>query len=104
MNESQETGEACCEMMLSQAKNLSQRAVEDAVIVYNKVFDEFGIPVNDGGTSKITIAFCPWCGARLRESKRARWFHELGRMGIDEPDDARVPDAYRSDSWWRSRS
>lgn len=26
---------------------------------------KFGIPVHDGGTSYITIKFCPWCGRRL---------------------------------------
>jgi len=27
--------------------------------------DEFGIRVHDGGTSFVTIRFCPWCGSNL---------------------------------------
>ena len=26
---------------------------------------EFGIMIHDGGTSHVTIKFCPWCGTRL---------------------------------------
>ena len=25
----------------------------------------YGIPIHDGGTSYITIDFCPWCGIKL---------------------------------------
>lgn len=92
---------ACCDMMMAQAAKLSPQAVENAVIVYSPKFAEFGIPVHDGGTSKIEIAFCPWCGARLPESKRDRWFDELARLGIDDSDDSLIPEQYRSDSWWR---
>ena len=27
----------------------------------------YGLPVHDGGSSHIVIAFCPWCGVRLPE-------------------------------------
>ena len=27
--------------------------------------DEFGIRIHDGGTSFVTIRFCPWCGSDL---------------------------------------
>ncbi|WP_460304199.1 DUF6980 family protein [Actinocorallia aurea] len=29
---------------------------------------EYGLIIHDGGSSYIEIAFCPWCGRRLRES------------------------------------
>lgn len=103
MAEVRDEAQACCEMMLLQAKNLSLLAVEDAVITYSKKFDEYGIPVNDGGSSTIRIKYCPWCGTALPESKRDRWFDELSIMGIDEPDDPRIPDSYRTDSWWRHK-
>lgn len=33
--------------------------------------DGFGIPVRDGGTSVIRIAYCPWCGIGLSDPKAA---------------------------------
>lgn len=29
----------------------------------------YGIPVHDGGTSFVSIQFCPWCGADLEDEK-----------------------------------
>ena len=26
---------------------------------------EYGIPIQDGGTSYLVIEFCPWCGKRI---------------------------------------
>lgn len=90
-------------MMLAQAADLGPDPVEDAVIVYVDMFDEYGIPVNDGGSSKVRIQYCPWCGSRLPESKRERWSDELEEMGIFEPDDPRIPDSFRTDEWWREK-
>ena len=42
----------------------------DIIMNYNDVFDEYGIPVYDGGTSVILIEYCPWCGSKLPSSKR----------------------------------
>ncbi|MCO5998128.1 hypothetical protein NE234_32610 [Actinoallomurus sp. WRP9H-5] len=55
----------------------------DAVVVYVPKFREYGLIVHDGGRSSIVIDFCPWCGSRLPESRRDRWFDELEREGID---------------------
>jgi len=103
MTNIQEEAQACCEMMSMQAANLSLFTVEDPVITYVKVFDEYGIAVKDGGTSKIRIKYCPWCGTRLPESKKDRWYDELEQLGISDPDDPRIPDSYRTDLWWRKR-
>ncbi|WP_399449174.1 DUF6980 family protein [Streptomyces sp. WAC01280] len=51
-----------------------------------------------GGTSSITIDFCPWCGRRLPESQRDRWFDELERRGIDPWEDE-VPAEFQDDGW-----
>jgi hypothetical protein len=46
---------------------------------YHPTFDEYGIIVHDGGPSFVVIAYCPWCGVGLPESKRDRWFTESGK-------------------------
>lgn len=36
----------------------------DAVVVRSGP-GKYGIPVHDGGSSYISIQFCPWCGKRI---------------------------------------
>lgn len=64
----------CCDMMRYYIEH------EDRVIYYWARFDEYLVPVHDGGTSGIQMKFCPWCGTRLPISKRdvvlAREEHE----------------------------
>ncbi|WP_432829202.1 DUF6980 family protein [Dactylosporangium sp. CA-092794] len=71
----------------------------DVVVVYLPKFDEYGLPVRDGGASVIVIGFCPWCGARLPQSRRDAWFDEMERLGLDPWEDE-VPEEYQSDAWW----
>lgn len=54
----------CCEMMRYYIDH------EDRVIYYWARFDEYLVPVHDGGSSGIQMTFCPWCGVRLPVSKR----------------------------------
>ncbi len=54
----------------------------DAAVDFIAKFREYGIIVRDGG-SHIVISYCPWCGARLPDSQRDRWYDELERHGID---------------------
>ena len=42
----------------------------DNLIHYSAQFDEHGLIVDDGGSASIVISYCPWCGAKLPESKR----------------------------------
>ncbi|MFB3887759.1 MAG: hypothetical protein ACE144_21275 [Thermodesulfobacteriota bacterium] len=44
---------------------------EDKIVYFFKKYNEYLIPVHDGGSSGILIWYCPWCGKRLPESKRA---------------------------------
>lgn len=74
----------------------------DRVVVYSDRFDEYGLIVHDGGSSSITILFCPWCGTELPESKRERWFSELESLGFTNPILQDIPDRYRNDKWYRS--
>lgn len=71
----------------------------DVVVVYTAKFDEYGLPVKDGGTSMVVIGYCPWCGARLPQSKRDAWFDEMERLGLDPWEDE-LPEQYHSDAWW----
>lgn len=73
----------------------------DHVIVYSDRFDEYGIPVRDGGNSRIRINFCPWCGLELPPSKRDLWFETLRSLGFDAPLSQEIPEEFQSDRWWR---
>jgi len=75
----------------------------DYLLVYNEQFDEYGIPVRDGGPSMVTIDYCPWCGVKLPGSKRDLWFEELEAMGFDDPWEQDIPEEFKSDRWWRSK-
>ncbi len=73
----------------------------DIIVKYNEIFDEYGIPIYDGGASVVQIDYCPWCGHKLPESKRDRWFEELRQQGIEDVDN-QIPEQYQSDQWWRN--
>jgi hypothetical protein len=93
----------CCEAMTSALRfSCTQHAdpfeCADSLVVYNEVFDEYGLLVHDGGASYVLIDVCPWCGTRLPESQRDRWFDETDEKGFD---DDNLPDAYRTGAWRR---
>jgi len=97
----------CCESMEQQIafrcdKHPNPFACPDSLVLYSEQFDEYGIIVHDGGTSLRVISFCPWCGTKLPESKRDRWFEELSALGFDEPFEQDIPSAYRSGKWYRA--
>lgn len=59
---------SCCEQMRTEATRIcamhpNRADCPDCIIV--KSGCEFGIAVHDGGSSWITISFCPWCGSSL---------------------------------------
>ena len=94
----------CCDRMKEELERTcshghTREECPDVVIVYIAKFDEYGLPVRDGGSSKVSIQFCPWCGQRLPESKRDRWFDELEARGIDPLGDS-VPSEYQTDAWY----
>lgn len=73
----------------------------DALVLYDPRFDEYGIPIKDGGPSRSILSYCPWCGVSLPKSKRDAWFSALEQRGIDAWEDE-IPEPYRSDAWWRN--
>ena len=93
----------CCEMMKRNGFCECNENAGDKTIFYSKRFDEYMIPVSEDGLSGICIAYCPWCGKTLPESKRERWFEELEAMGIEFSllDTEQVPPSYLSDAWWK---
>jgi hypothetical protein len=93
----------CCEAMTGAlafdcAQHEDPFACNDQLIVYNEIFDEIGILVHDGGPSYVLMQFCPWCGTRLPESQRNRWFDETEAKGFT---DETMPLDYRSGEWRR---
>lgn len=94
----------CCENMtyhLDKFKELVNPNDPDVIIVYSAKFDEYGIPIKDGGNSYIEIQYCPWCGTKLPESKRDTWFEELEKQGIHDPFNSDIPKEYESDQWYK---
>jgi hypothetical protein len=96
----------CCEMMKRNVFCECNENAGDKTIFYSKRFDEYMIPVSEDGLSGICIAYCPWCGQKLPESKRERWFEELDEIGIEFSlfDTEQVPPSYLSDDWWKHKS
>ena len=83
----------CCAEM---RKHLNEGEVG---LRYSAKFREYSIRVLDGGSSVQEISHCPWCGSLLPLSLRDAWFQELDRLCLD-PGDPRIPDSYRSHTWW----
>lgn len=96
----------CCENMcnFTRKDNGDDASIyqnPDILIAYIPKFNEYGIIIHDGGESSIQINYCPWCGAKLPNSKRDLWFDELEKLGIYDFNDEDIPKKYKSDVWWR---
>jgi hypothetical protein len=72
----------------------------ETAIRYEAKLREYGIPVLDGGSSTIKIEFCPWCGQKLPDSLRGKWFDALESRNL-EPNDPAIPAEMLSDAWWQ---
>ncbi len=73
----------------------------DVIMKYIPKFDEYGIPIYDGGTSMIGIKYCPWCGTRLPESKRDLWFDTLEKINVNTDLEDEIPEEYKSAKWFK---
>lgn len=100
-------GGTCCVAMTAALENdcgehADPFACPDVFVSYAPAFNEYGLIVRDGGTSVVLISFCPWCGAKLPESLRDRWFDALEAEGFDAPlFEDNLPEPYMSAAWWR---
>jgi hypothetical protein len=73
----------------------------ETVVLYQPEFDEYALPVRTEPPSLVPISHCPWCGTALPASRREEWVERLATLGITDPANQEVPEAYRSDRWWR---
>ena len=94
----------CC---LSMAYNISHPVETphqgcNRVIDWIASWDEYMIPVSHDGYAATIIQFCPWCGAKLRESKRDLWHQTLYKLGCKDPGNQELPKEFKSDKWWRN--
>lgn len=92
----------CCDAMRVQLTHECKHGT-DVLVIYSAKFDEYGMPIRDGGSSVMSMQYCPWCGSQFPESKRDLWFNTLAELGFDDPAEQSIPDEYQSDRWWRSR-
>ncbi len=76
-------------------------SVSERAVIYTDKFREYGVAVPDGGSSKIVLCYCPFCGQRLPKPLRSAWFDELAKLHL-EPDDV-LPDILRTGAWWRAQ-
>lgn len=95
MNSGLDAESHCCEQMRTSTED------DEIPIIYVPKFREYGVRVLDGGSSYITLNFCPWCGRQLPQSLRDKWFEEIASLGL-EPGDKSLPHAFASDQWWRA--
>ncbi|MEY9869026.1 hypothetical protein ABIE66_004405 [Peribacillus sp. B2I2] len=72
------------------------------MITYNDKFDEYGLIIQDGGSSSIEITYCPWCGTKLPGSKRDLWFEVLEQLGFDDPAEQSIPEEFKTDKWYKN--
>lgn len=60
----------CCEMMRSNVESVCEQHSDrhdcpDCLIACSPNGSSYGIMIHDGGSSVITITYCPWCGTKL---------------------------------------
>lgn len=96
----------CCDTMRRQLDWSCRVHVDpfdcgDALVWFMPKYDEFGLIIHDGGSSVSVIAFCPWCGVQLPESRRDRWHEELEARGID-PHEDEIPAEFADHRWMES--
>lgn len=72
----------------------------DALVVYNEIVDEYGLIIHDGSKSYVLIDCCPWCGTRLPQSQRDRWFDAVDALELS--DDAAPPAEFLTRTWRRN--
>lgn len=77
--------------------------LEKKTILYVPRFNEYGIPCEEDGVSMIMINYCPWCGRKLPNSLRDKWFDEVLSLGFENPlFDENIPIAYKTAAWWNN--
>lgn len=98
----------CAEMAAALAHDCTQHAdpfdCPDTVLVHNPLFEEYGMPIRDGGMSYLVVSHCPWCGARLPESQRDRWFDAVEAAGHADTATDALPAEFLNGAWRAGRA
>lgn len=94
----------CCDGMRAAlsveiAENETPFDLLDSAVVYNVVFDEFGLILRSADAQYMLIGHCPWCGAALPRSRRDDWFDALEAQGFDDPNLQEIPASFLSGAW-----
>ncbi|MEZ5816818.1 MAG: hypothetical protein R3D44_07035 [Hyphomicrobiaceae bacterium] len=94
----------CCETMamsLELSCDLHSDPFEcpDVPLVFHEIFGEYGIPIRDGGPGYLLIDHCPWCGGKLPEGARDRWFDTIDAGGLGDTPTALLPERLRTAAW-----
>jgi hypothetical protein len=60
----------CCEMMTLKVNQVCDQHPDpfdcpDAIVLFSAAKNRYGLIIHDGGTSSVTIEYCPWCGRKL---------------------------------------
>jgi hypothetical protein len=69
----------CCDTMKYWANYVCEKHPNpfdcpDNLVTYDAADRSYGLIVHDGGSSSISIQFCPWCGANITATAST---HEL---------------------------
>jgi len=94
MKKQNKASKFCCSQMRRALKS------GETGLVHKAKFREFGLVVRDGGSSYVTIQYCPWCGHALPASLRIAWLRAIADLGF-EPGDEQIPAKYLDDRWYR---
>ena len=94
----------CCEEMKAALEfDCDQHAdpfdCPDTVIVYHEPFEEYGVPIRDGGASYLRLSHCPFCGSKLPESGRDAWFDATEAAGLEDTPFTELPEKFQTAAW-----
>ena len=101
----------CCSEMKRQVEYICDQCVDrnscpDCLIDYRDIFDDYSLLIHDGGSSRILISFCPFCGEKLPDSKFDEWWEKLDKLldNFEGLTDVRIPEQYLSSAWRKKES
>ena len=88
----------CCELMVISLND------QKMPLEYGRVDREYSIILNHCSAIQV-LTYCPWCGAKLPESLREKYYNTLKKeYGFKHPfDDPSIPEEFKSDEWWKKR-
>jgi hypothetical protein len=94
----------CCEEMAAALEFTCDQHADpfecpDTVLIYHEPFEEYGMPIRDGGPSYLVISNCPFCGTKLPESGRDEWFDTTEAAGLEDTPFHDLPKKFQTAAW-----